>query len=209
MDPNPNDFPLLCYLLNQLDPHTYSPLPKELHQPLLTQFPHLNHPKVLPSLTTLLPELNITNTLSLLSTIGPRPDPSALATSRAKIAEPHVDDDVVQVYQALLRVEEMHVECAKQLKAAEERVVEAYESCVAQSVKGDEEEGVNERVVGILRKAEVEQVEKVDLSGLQLRILPDAFGKIHGLVVLNLSSNQLEVSMVFLSIYLFNNLMIC
>jgi len=80
----------------------------------------------------------------------------------------------------------------KQLRAAEEVLVEAY----AQSVKGVGEE-VDEGVVGILRKAESEEVEKVDLSGSQLRILPEAFGKILGLVVLNLSQNQLEVCTVF------------
>jgi len=86
----------------------------------------------------------------------------------------------------------MHEECVKQLRAAEEMLVEAY----AQSVKEVGEE-VNEGVVGILRKAESEEVEKVDLSGSQLRILPEAFGKIRGLVVLNLSQNQLEVCTVF------------
>ncbi|KAJ1399520.1 Leucine-rich repeat [Sesbania bispinosa] len=190
MDPNPNDSPVLCYLLNHLDPLTYSPLPTELHHSLLTLFPHLNHPKVLPSLTQLLPHLNITHTLSLLRTLGPRPDPTAVADSRAKIDQPHVAESDVQVYKALLKVEEMHEQCANQLKAAEERLVAAYGSSVAQSVKGDAE--VNEKVVGILRKAESEQVEKVDLSGCQLRILPEAFGKIHGLLVLNLSRNQLE-----------------
>ncbi|XP_061372738.1 plant intracellular Ras-group-related LRR protein 3 [Gastrolobium bilobum] len=212
MDPNPNDFPILCYLLNQVDPHSYSPLPRELQQSLLTQLPHLNHPKVLPSLIQLFNELNITYTLSLLRTLGPRPDPSAVAGSRAKIAEtqsrllknlegaePHVAEELkktaeneVQVYQALVRMEEMHEECVKQLRAAEERLVEVYGSCVAQLVEGVDEM-VDEQVVAILRKAHSEEVERVDLSGRQLRILPEAFGKIRGLLVLNLSRNQLEV----------------
>lgn len=103
----------------------------------------------------------------------------------------------MQVYQALLRVEEMHEQCGKQLRVVEEKLVEAYESCVVQLVN-EVDEDVNEQVVGVLKKVEMgEEVEKVDLSGIQLKILPEAFGRIRGLVVLNLSSNHLEVSCLF------------
>ncbi|KHN14531.1 Protein lap1 [Glycine soja] len=144
MNPNPNtnDFPLLSHLLNHLDPQTHPPLPAELDQSLLTQFPHLNHPSVLSSLARHASTLNVTPTLSLLRT----------------------------------------------LRASEKKLLEAY----AESVKGVVEE-VSEGVVGVLKKAESEEVERVDLSGSHLRILPEAFGKIRGLVVLNLSQNQLEV----------------
>ncbi|BAT99482.1 hypothetical protein LR48_Vigan03g316200 [Vigna angularis] len=188
MNPNLNDFPLLSLLLHHLDPHTHPPLPTHFHQSLLSKFPHLNHPQVLPSLTQRASTLNVSHTLSLLRTIGPRPDPSAVAAARAKIADPNAPDDETQVFHALVRVDGMHEECVKQLRAAEEMLVEAY----AQSVKGVGEE-VDEGVVGILRQAEIEEVKKVDLSGSQLRILPEAFGKIRGLVVLNLSQNQLEL----------------
>lgn len=80
----------------------------------------------------------------------------------------------------------------KQLRASEKKLLEAY----AESVKGVVEE-VSEGVVRVLKKAESEEVERVDLSGSHLRILPEAFGKIRGLVVLNLSQNQLEVYTVF------------
>ncbi|KAL9328623.1 hypothetical protein ACSQ67_003626 [Phaseolus vulgaris] len=187
MNPDLNDFPLLSHLLHHLHPHTHPPLPTHSQQSLLSHFPHLNHPQVLPSLTQRASTLNVAHTFSLLRTIGPRPDPSAVAAARAKIADPHAPNDEAQVFHALVRVDDMHEECVKQLRAAEEMLVEAY----AQSVKEVGEE-VNEGVVGILRKAESEEVEKVDLSGSQLRILPEAFGKIRGLVVLNLSQNQLE-----------------
>ncbi|MED6156841.1 hypothetical protein PIB30_018211 [Stylosanthes scabra] len=185
-NPNPNEFPLLCFLLNHQDPQTYPPLPQELHQSLMTQFPYLNHPKVLPSLTQLLSDINLTNTLSLLHTLGPRPDPNTVLASRAKIAASDGTNVDAQVHMALVRVEEMHEECAKRLKGVEERLVEAYGSCVG------EVSDVDEEVVDVLRKAENEDVESVDLSGRQLRILPDAFGKIRSLVKLDLSSNQLE-----------------
>lgn len=90
-----------------------------------------------------------------------------------------------------MRVEEMHEEYAKQLRGAEERLVGVYES-VVESMRGVEEE-VNEEVVEILKKAETGEVERVQLSGRQLRFLPEAFGKIRGLLLLNLSRNQLTV----------------
>lgn len=90
----------------------------------------------------------------------------------------------------------MHEECVKQLRVAEEKLVEACGLFVKQPVKGGDE--VNEEVVGILRKVEEgEVVEKVDLSGKKLRLFPDEFGKMKGLLVLNLSHNQLKVFILF------------
>ncbi|KAL5100616.1 hypothetical protein RYX36_004943 [Vicia faba] len=181
---DPNNFPVLCYLLNHLHPQTYQPLPQHLHQNLLTRFPLVNNTKLLSSLTNLISNINITHTLSFLNTLGPRPDPSSVAASRAKIQ--------VAVYQALLRVDDMHEECVKQLRVAEEKLVEAYGVFVDKSMKGDDEG--NEGVVGLLKKIEEgEVVEKVDLSGIKLRLFPDELGKMKGLLVLNLSHNQLKV----------------
>lgn len=53
---------------------------------------------------------------------------------------------------------------------------------MAQSVKGGCEEEVDDQVVALLRKAESEKVKRVDVSGFQLRILTEAFLKIHGLI---------------------------
>ncbi|CAI8587538.1 unnamed protein product [Vicia faba] len=181
---DPNNFPVLCYLLNHLHPQTYQPLPQHLHQNLLTRFPLVNNTKLLSSLTNLISNINITHTLSFLNTLGPRPDPSSVAASRAEIQ--------VAVYPALLRVDDMHEECVKQLRVAEEKLVEAYGVFVDKSMKGDDEG--NERVVGLLKKIEEgEVVEKVDLSGIKLRLFPDELGKMKGLLVLNLSHNQLKV----------------
>ncbi|XP_045809528.1 plant intracellular Ras-group-related LRR protein 3 [Trifolium pratense] len=190
-NPNLNDFPILSFLLNHLHPQTYPPLTNQLYQNLLTHFPHFNNPELLPSLTNLISNLNITHTLSFLRTLGPRPDPSSISASRAKIAEPDVD---VAVYQALLKVEDMHEECVKLLMVAEERLVEGYRLFVEELVKGVGGEDVNEGVVGILRKVEEgEVVEQVDLSDMKLRVFPEVFGKMKGLVLLNLSHNQLKV----------------
>jgi hypothetical protein len=107
----------------------------------------------------------------------------------------------VAVYQALLKVEDMHEECVKQLRVAEEKLVEGYRFFVEELMKGVGDEDVNEGVVGILRKVEEGEVlEKVDLSDMKLRVFPEVFGKMKGLVLLNLSHNQLKVSIF--SIYL-------
>ncbi|KAI4328162.1 hypothetical protein L6164_020541 [Bauhinia variegata] len=209
MDPNPDHFPLICFVLNQLDPHVYPPLPKQLEPTLLAHFPHLFHPKVLNDLIQLIPQLNITQTLSLLRFLGPRQDPSSVAAALAKIAEIQsnlavIDDDgtgdrerteelkkAAQMYETVVRLDDMHEEYEKKLRDAEQSLVEAY-GAAAHPLQGFHYE-VNEEVIEILSKAEKEQVERVELSGRQLRLLPDAFGKLRGLLVLNLSRKQLQV----------------
>jgi hypothetical protein len=64
---------------------------------------------------------------------------------------------------------------------------------LAEVVVVEEEEEVSEEVVGVLREGSGKGMERVDLSNRRLRILPEAFGRVVGLKVLNLSNNQLEV----------------
>ncbi|KAJ0725819.1 putative leucine-rich repeat domain superfamily [Helianthus annuus] len=52
---------------------------------------------------------------------------------------------------------------------------------------------VNLEVVRVLNKASEEIVDRVDLSGQQLKFLPEQFGKLTALVHLNLSNNHLQV----------------
>ncbi|PHT65835.1 hypothetical protein T459_30260 [Capsicum annuum] len=56
---------------------------------------------------------------------------------------------------------------------------------------------VNEQVIGILQEASGKSMERVDFSGRQLRMLPKAFGKIHSLIMLNLSNNKLNIRLEF------------
>lgn len=58
--------------------------------------------------------------------------------------------------------------------------------------------GVDEEVIRILKEAlgVGRVVERVDLSGRHLKLLPELFGKIHGLLVLDVSHNQLEVCVI-------------
>ncbi|KAG9456651.1 hypothetical protein H6P81_001159 [Aristolochia fimbriata] len=99
------------------------------------------------------------------------------------------------VCKAVAQLEEMHDAYEKLLKDAEERLVKIYRS--SEGLVDTEEdhpvkEEVNEEVVGILQNAMGQGIESVDLTGRQLTILPEAFGRLRSLVMLNLSNNQLE-----------------
>lgn len=100
--------------------------------------------------------------------------------------------------ESILKLDEVHGSYEKLLSEAEERLVRIYEFAekkakVEEGEGGVEEVEVNEEVVGILQEALANPVERVDLSGRKLSLLPEAFGRIQGLLVLNLSNNQLQV----------------
>lgn len=112
-----------------------------------------------------------------------------------------------RVYKALLQRDEMHDAYEKLLKDAEKRLVKIYEdegdgdNDNDVDVVGDEAE--KEHAVGILQEACKNRVERVDLSGQHLKMLPDVVGRISSLVVLNLSTNQLSVTMLFFMPFVF------
>ncbi|RWW57364.1 hypothetical protein BHE74_00035880 [Ensete ventricosum] len=107
---------------------------------------------------------------------------------------------------AVVQLDEMHEAYGRLLRDAEERLVKMYRSAAEGSeavgvgegkegpaVVQEEGEGVNEEVIRILQEGSGNRLERVDLSGRQLRHLPEAFGKLRGLVSLNLSNNLLEL----------------
>ncbi|XP_010277605.1 PREDICTED: plant intracellular Ras-group-related LRR protein 1-like [Nelumbo nucifera] len=258
MDPNPKKFPILSYVMSRINSNLpqlgtktlagsdslqydveQPPIPSDdsssskVAGPLTEKMPHLNHPKVLASMT--LAVSDVAQARSILQTLGDRPDHEAVDTARAKIAEiearlsKQLEDIVLaprpdgvdrlqwrsqqaekekecrqaaekekNIYKAVVQLDGMHEAYEKLLKDAEERLVRIYDSAAAaeghpeDSVPTADEE-VNEEVVGILQEALGKGLERVELPGRQLRFLPEAFGKLHGLVVLNLSTNQLEV----------------
>lgn len=98
-----------------------------------------------------------------------------------------------RIWKSVLQLDEMHEAYEKLLKDAEKRLVKMYESKEDGDgdVVGDE---VNEEVVGILQEAYGKGMERVNLSGRQLKLLPEAFGRIPGLLVFDLSANQLSVT---------------
>lgn len=200
MDPDPGKFPLLAFALCQIDPNSHPYLPPDVGRNLFDQMPHLTNPKVASSLAQSVPA-DILQTRTLLHALGPRPDPSSVAAARAKIAQLEAGDGAAEanksevgIYKAVVRLEEMHEEYEKQLRDAEENLVEVYRRVV------EEEVGVvDEEVVRVLREVEENgSVERVELSGRQLRFVPEAFGRISGLLVLDLSHNLLEVSPLIL-----------
>lgn len=230
-------FPILCYVLSQLDPipgKSSPQLPFETKESVLAKLSHLNNPKVLASIIQVIPN-NLTHTLSALISLGPRPDSSAVAAACDRIIEiqstlqknlQEIEDEAghggfeaedrverekklrraaekeTEIYKAVARLEEMHEGYEKQLIAVQDRVVEVYESAVAELDKGTNLD-VNEEVIRILKEAASGVVEKVDLFGQQIRFLPEEFGKLRRLIDLNLSHNQLEVIFVFY-LYFFN-----
>lgn len=101
---------------------------------------------------------------------------------------------------AVISLDEMHETYEKVLSEEEERLQKIYEAAVAGSdVVELEEEEEKEVVVALLKDSEANKtIERVNLSGRKLNLLPDAFGKIKSLLVLDLSNNQLVVIFILL-----------
>lgn len=191
--PEPRKFPLLAYAFSQIDPNSYPFLPPEISRDLMIRLPHLTNPKVASSVTQSIPE-SVAQTQTLLGALGPRPDPSAVSAARSRLVQLGDGSPEAGIYSAVIRLEEMHAEYEGQLRDAEERLVEAYGLAVEEEVESADV--VDEEVVRILREVEGEAavaVERVELSGRQLRFVPEAFGKLAGLALMNLSNNELEV----------------
>lgn len=191
--PEPRKFPLLAYAFSQIDPNSYPFLPPEISRDLMIRLPHLTNPKVASSVTQSIPE-SVAQTQTLLGALGPRPDPSAVSAARSRLVQLGDGSPEAGIYSAVIRLEEMHAEYEGQLRDAEERLVEAYRLAVEEEVESADV--VDEEVVRILREVEGEAavaVERVELSGRQLRFVPEAFGKLAGLALMNLSNNELEV----------------
>lgn len=191
--PEPRKFPLLAYAFSQIDPNSYPFLPPEISRDLMIRLPHLTNPKVASSVTQSIPE-SVAQTQTLLGALGPRPDPSAVSAARSRLVQLGDGSPEAGIYSAVIRLEEMHAEYEGQLRDAEERLVEAYGLAVEEEVESADV--VDEEVVRILREVEGEAavaVERVELSGRQLRFVPEALGKLAGLALMNLSNNELEV----------------
>lgn len=102
-------------------------------------------------------------------------------------------DETYEAYEALLKDSEHKLDqiYRSAMEQAEPSVKDGFEAEAEQ-----EDEEVNEEVIELLEKGKM--LDRVDLSNRGLKRLPEAFGKLSGLVYLNLSGNQLEVSDGFL-----------
>lgn len=209
MDHDLEIFPLLSYVLHHSDPASHAPPSPAIQQSLANRYPLLTNPHVISSLIESIPS-TITQTLFVLGSLGPRPDLSAVSSARSKIAEIRENDSLSpedaakeeQIYATVVKLEKVHEEYEKQLRGLEEELSGVYASAVESLHGGDK---VNEEVLAVLKEAEDGGVvERIDLSDRQLKLLPDALGKIVGLVSLNLSRNDLKVMLENLNRFYMN-----
>ena len=133
--------------------------------------------------------------------LEPRPADVDIHTWRARQAEGErwcreEAEKERRVVKSVIQLDEMHDAYEKLLRDAEKRLVRIYEG--AEEGGGDDGGGeeANEEVAGILQEAYGRGMERVDLSGRRLRLLPEAFGRVSGLVVLDVSGNQLSVRLI-------------
>ncbi|XP_073013767.1 plant intracellular Ras-group-related LRR protein 3-like [Typha latifolia] len=135
---------------------------------------------------------------------SPRPEEVDRLAWRAEQAEREKEcranaEKELVACRAVIQIDEMHGAYETLLREAEERLDKIYRSAEdggledEGSASGQEEENVNEEVIGILQGAAGKCLDRVELSDRQLKHLPEAFGKLRGLVYLNISNNQLEV----------------
>ncbi|GMH01565.1 hypothetical protein Nepgr_003404 [Nepenthes gracilis] len=222
MDPDPKSYPLLSLILSQQRANLNDN--KSQSDPdVFRQMPYLTHPQVIESMTNSISDIIHAHSLlkplgDRPSRAAVEAARSRIAEMESKLAEDlesvrsvQSDGDVnwgegqklrrreeaekeMQLYTAVLRLEEMHEEYGKKLREAEERLAAVYRTAVRKLGLDGGDDGANEEVVEILRKASAgEAVERVELPGRELRFVPEAFGMLHDLVVLNLSNNQLEL----------------
>lgn len=192
MNPISEKFPLLSFVISRLNSDETPQLSPKSYDHITATFPQLLEPKVIASLLEALP-VDIVSNHFMLNSLPPRPDPEIVASARLKLVQIEDESPEGEKLRELVTLDKMHEECTAKLSEAEEKLAEVYKS--ATSV----EEDVNEEVVKILSQAESGSgvVERVELADRQLRFLPEAFGKLQGLVSLNLAHNQLEVSSFF------------
>ncbi|KAL1323377.1 hypothetical protein HN51_033717 [Arachis hypogaea] len=132
--------------------------------------------------------------------LEPRPADVDIHTWRARQAERELKcreeaEKERRVVKSVIQLDEMHDAYERLLADAEKRLVRIYGGAgdaaddAGVAAAGDE---LNEEVAEILQEAYGKGMERVDLSGRRLRLLPEAFGRISGLVVLDASANQLS-----------------
>lgn len=181
---------------------------------LVERMPGLRHPSVLRAMTRAVADVSAAR--AALQVLGPRPDHELVDSSRAIVAAAEAGDSEVteadlEGCRAVVRLEETHDAYEALLQEAESRLEKVYRSAMLGTDLDDEagegkEDGlaaggaeggdaaVQEEVVAVLKQAEEgKPVESVRLVDRQLRQLPEAFGRIQGLKVLDVSRNQLEV----------------
>ncbi|XP_062185645.1 plant intracellular Ras-group-related LRR protein 3-like [Phragmites australis] len=180
---------------------------------LVERMPGLRHPSVLRAMTRAVADVSAAR--SALQVLGPRPDHELVDTSRSIVAAAEAGDMQIpeadlEGCRAVVRLEETHDAYEALLQDAEGRLERVYRSAMQGTDLDDEaaaegkgegyapaaagDAALQEEVVAVLKEAEEGRpVESVRLVDRQLGQLPEAFGRIQGLRVLDVSRNQLEV----------------
>lgn len=200
--------------------------PPEPYFEISEKMPHLKNPELVSAMRQAVSD--VSESRSVLEALGQRPDHEALDVARSRMAEIDAagvnSEEMMKDYKAckaVIGLDEMHGAYEKMLEEAEKRLERFYDAAVSGDEPATVEEEVgepkammNEEVAGILKAAEAgkKAIEVVDLSGRKLKILPEAFGKLKLLVVLNLSYNKLEVRILFIFVsvisYAFNLMLV-
>ncbi|KAM0886748.1 hypothetical protein ACQ4PT_029492 [Festuca glaucescens] len=199
-------------------PHVQTPSPRS---PSLGEFelvermPGLRHPSVLHAMSRAVADVSAAR--SALQDLGPRPDHELVDSSRALIAATTAAGDGAQriieadleACRTVVKLEETHDAYEALLHEAEARLEKVYRTAMEgrdlEEAEGKDESAAaagaeagdaatQEEVVAVLKQAEEgKPVESVRLVDRNLRYLPEAFGRIQGLRVLDVSHNQLQV----------------
>lgn len=180
---------------------------------LVSRMPGLRHPSVLSAMTRAVAD--VSSARDALRLLGPRPDHELVDSARAFLrshaaeeAEEEEEDEKVAKSREVVRLDEAHESYGGLLREAEERLDRVYRTAMrgrdmqvvaaAHDGGGEEEAGVvDDEVVRVLRDAEEgKAVERLLLADRQLRHLPEQLGRIRGLLVLDVSRNQLKVLLI-------------
>jgi hypothetical protein len=179
--------------------------------------PGLRHPCVLRAMTRAVADVSAAR--AALQVLGPRPDHELVDSSRAIVAAAEAGDARIpegdaEACRAVVRLEQTHDAYEALLHEVEARLEKVYRSAMEGTDLDDDDESaesgkgkapaagpeggdaaVQEEVVAVLKQAEEgKPVESMRLVGRQRRQLPEGFGRILGLRVLDVSRNQLEVT---------------
>ncbi|XP_076939457.1 plant intracellular Ras-group-related LRR protein 9-like [Bidens hawaiensis] len=204
-------------------PETYTELSeRESYTELAERVSHLTDDDILANIRAVVVEVK--QIRSVIKSLGDRPDPETvdLVRSRFSEAETSFSNEAVvsallendaeakkrrrlanremQMYKALISLDEMHKTYSGLLVVAERRLQKLYNTAKSAGKLSDKKvssvlpsiaEEVKEEMADILEDALMNGVERIDLSHRRLPFVPSAFGKLHTLVSLDLSSNKL------------------
>ncbi|XP_076947576.1 plant intracellular Ras-group-related LRR protein 9-like [Bidens hawaiensis] len=208
-------------------PETYTELSqRESYTEMAERVAHLTEDDILANIRAVVVE--VSQIRSVIKTLGERPDPETVEMARSRYAEAESPfavqfDEItlseqemevvekrkraakreMQMYRALISLDEMHETYSKLLVVAERRLNKLYDTSKAagklskidkkvSSMLPTIAEEVKEEMADILEDALMNGVERIDLSYRQLPFVPEAFGKLRTLVSLDLSSNKLS-----------------